>query len=134
MAANRRRRIAALTTAVAAVGPIVGLTTGCEGADTSLDCGADHRTIADSLKAMREAGLDAARDPSRTGGSIATIRENPARIDAANDGAGSDEADRAVKDLDRAISDYDRAVLNGEKPGSGKVDAAADELRDVCTS
>lgn len=53
----RRRRVAALTTAVAAVTPTAGLLTGCEGTDNSLDChrnatvgpvGLDHQATGSS--------------------------------------------------------------------------------------
>ncbi|WP_371668900.1 hypothetical protein OG985_15250 [Streptomyces sp. NBC_00289] len=55
------------------------------------------------------------------------------RITDEND-AGDDKVDKAVKDLDKAVSDYNKAALNGENPDSGKIDAAADELKSVCSS
>ncbi|MFJ1971558.1 hypothetical protein ACIO93_23090 [Streptomyces sp. NPDC087903] len=136
MAPNRRRRIATLATGVAAVTLIVGLTTGCEDIDNSLDCVGNYDTIADSLKAMHEAGLDAASDPAKTDESIDTIEKNLGRITDENDAEGdkADKVDKAVKDLDKAVSDYNKAVLNGENPDSGRIDAAADELKNVCSS
>jgi len=133
MAVNRRRRTATLATAMAAVALTAGLVTGCnpDGVHNSLDCVRSYDTIADSLKAIHQAGQDAASDPSRTEESMKTIEKNLAKI-----GADSDDGkvDKAVDDLNRAVADYDKAVLNGENPDSTKIDKAAGELKDVCTS
>ncbi|MET7477662.1 hypothetical protein ABZT17_25300 [Streptomyces sp. NPDC005648] len=135
MAANRRRRrrITTLATAAAAVALTAGLVTGCnpDDVDNSLDCARNYDTIADSLKAIHEAGRDAAADPSRTDESIDTIEKNLDKIDAkADDG----KVGKAVDDLNRAVADYNKAVLNGENPDSSKIDEAAGKLKDVCTS
>ncbi|MGW2523643.1 hypothetical protein ACWC09_43015 [Streptomyces sp. NPDC001617] len=138
MAANRRRRrrIATVATTAAAVALTAGLVTGCDpgDVDNSLDCVRNYDTITDSLKAIHEAGLDAARDPSRTDEAIDTIEKNLDTIGNQQKGSDNSKVDKAVKDLDRAVTDYNKAVLNGENPDSTKIDKAADELKDVCTS
>ncbi|MEU6374749.1 hypothetical protein [Streptomyces sp. NPDC046909] len=134
MAVNRRRRrrIAAVATTVAAVTLTAGLLTGCEDTDNALDCLTNADTIADSLKAIHEAGWDAAKDPSKTDESIVTIEENLDKIDDTTDDG---KVDKAVDDLAKAIDDYNKAVLDGDTdPDSSRIDAAADELKDVCTS
>ncbi|MFI5680599.1 hypothetical protein [Streptomyces cellulosae] len=121
---RNRRRITTIATAVAAVTLTAALATACDPDDvdtvgTSLDCVSDADTITDSLKAIHEAGWDAATDPTRTDESIDTIEKN---LDAIN------------KDTDDS-KDYDKAVLNGDAhPDSGRIDAAADRLTDLCTS
>lgn len=142
MAANRRpvpvRRTAVVVT-LAAVTLAAGLLTGCEDDDlgNSLSCLKNADTIADSLKAIHEAGADAVKDPTRTDSSIDTIEKN---LDRINDRTGGDRTDddkvgKAVDDLNDAIKDYNKAILDGDtSPDSGRIDAAADELTDVCTS
>ncbi|MFF4504070.1 hypothetical protein [Streptomyces sp. NPDC001401] len=138
MAANRRhrRRTTIVATAVTAVALTVGLVTGCrpDDVDKSLDCVRSYDTIADSLKAIHDAGRDAASDPSRTDTSIDTIEKNLDKIKDKNRKAGDGKADKAVDDLNQAVADYNKAVLNGENPDSGRIDRAADELKDVCSS
>ena len=141
MAANRRpaRRTVTVVTTLAAVALAAGLLTGCEDddLDNSLSCLKNADTIADSLKAIHEAGADAVKDPTRTDSSIDTIEKN---LDRINDRAGGDETvddkvGKAVDDLNDAIKDYNKAILDGDtSPDSGRIDAAADELADVCTS
>ncbi|MFE2466352.1 MULTISPECIES: hypothetical protein [Streptomyces] len=134
MAADRRRgrRVAALATTLAAVALTAGLATGCDGVDNSLDCLRNADTIADSLKAINEAGLDAAKDPLRTDKSIETINKN---LDRIGDKTGDGKVDRAVDKLDKAVADYNKAILNGDtNPDSSKINDAADELKNVCTS
>ncbi|MCX5605431.1 hypothetical protein OOK29_45670 [Streptomyces phaeochromogenes] len=143
MAANRRpvpaRRTVAVVTTLAAVTLAAGLLTGCEDddLDNSLSCLKNADTIADSLKAIHEAGADAVKDPTRTDSSIDTIEKN---LDRINDRTGGDSTDdgkvgKAVDDLNDAIKDYNKAILDGDtSPDSGRIDAAADELTDVCTS
>ncbi|WP_328506925.1 hypothetical protein [Streptomyces sp. NBC_00391] len=133
---SSRSRIAVLATGVAALALSAGLLTGCEVGD-SLDCVSNADTIAESLRDIHQAGLDAAKDPARTGESIDTIEKNLAEIDDRTDGDGSDgsEVDKAVDDLARAVEDYNKAILNGDTdPDSSGIDAAADELTDVCAS
>ncbi|MFD3378967.1 MULTISPECIES: hypothetical protein [unclassified Streptomyces] len=139
MAANRRpvRRTVTVVTTLAAVTLAAGLLTGCEDddLDNSLSCLKNADTIADSLKAIHEAGADAVKDPTRTDTSIDTIEKN---LDRINDGTDGDKADdkvgKAVDDLNDAIKDYNKAVLDGDtSPDSSRIDAAADELTDVCT-
>lgn len=142
MAANRRpvpvRRTAVVVT-LAAVTLAAGLLTGCEDDDlgNSLSCLKNADTIADSLKAIHEVGADAVKDPTRTDSSIDTIEKN---LDRINDRTGGDRTDddkvgKAVDDLNDAIKDYNQAILDGDtSPDSGRIDAAADELTDVCTS
>ncbi|MEU6145320.1 hypothetical protein ABZ848_33855 [Streptomyces sp. NPDC047081] len=137
MAANRRRRrrIATLATTVAAVALTAGLVTGCDpdDVDNSLDCVRNYDDIADSLKAIHEAGWDAAKDPTQTDESIDTIEKNLDKIKDKNGDSGDSKVEKAVDDLNQAISDYNKAVLDGEKPDSSKIDKAADELKNVCT-
>ncbi|WP_328875455.1 hypothetical protein OHT76_38250 [Streptomyces sp. NBC_00287] len=130
MVAKRRRRITAIAMAVAAVTLTAGLATGCE-FDDSLDCLSNADTIADSITAIHEAGADAIEDPTRTQESIDTIERNVDKIDETTDDS---KVDDAVDDLNKAIADYNKAILNGDTdPDSSKIDAAADELRSVCS-
>ncbi|MET7779228.1 hypothetical protein ABZT28_26210 [Streptomyces sp. NPDC005388] len=134
MAADRRRgrRVATLATTLAAVALTAGLATGCDGVDNSLDCLQNADTIADSLKAINEAGLDAAKDPTQTDKSIETIDKN---LDKIGDKTDDGKVDKAVDKLDKAVADYNKAILNGDtNPDSSKINAAADELKNVCTS
>ncbi|WP_328838606.1 hypothetical protein [Streptomyces europaeiscabiei] len=126
-ARGRRSRIDALATGVAALTLSAGLLTGCEFGD-SLDCVSNADTIAESLRDIHRAGPEAAEDPARTGESIDTIEKN---LDEINDRA-SDSDDSKI---DQAVQDYNRAVLDGDTdPDSSRIDAADDELTDVCTS
>ncbi len=141
MAANRRpaRRTVTVVTTLAAVTLAAGLLTGCEDddLDNSLSCLRNADPIADSLKAIHEAGADAVKDPTRTDASIDTIEKNLDRINDRTDGdrTDDDKVGKAVDDLNDAIKDYNKAVLDGDtSPDSGRIDAAADELTDVCTS
>jgi len=134
---RRRRRITVIATAVAAVALTAGLATGCDpdSFDDSLNCLQNADTITDSLKAIHEAGLDAVKDPTRTDESIDTIDKNLDKIADNTDSTDDDKVDKAVDDLGDAIADYNKAVLNGDThPDSGKIDDAADALRNVCTS
>ncbi|WP_369172652.1 hypothetical protein AB5J49_33850 [Streptomyces sp. R28] len=110
MAADRPRRTAALASALAAVALTAGLVTGCDPADKSLgDCLQQADVIADSLKGERLDEIDVTTDDDKVG--------------------------HAVDDLNQAIEDYNKAVLNGDTdPDSSRIDAAAEELRDVCMS
>ncbi|MET7692133.1 hypothetical protein ABZT06_29830 [Streptomyces sp. NPDC005483] len=133
----RPRSSLTLVTALTAVALTAVLATGCDpkGVDGSLDCVSNADTIADSVKAIHEAGWDAVNDPSKTADSIATIDKNVDRINKVQDDSGDSEVDQAVKDLDKAIEDYNESILNGDTdPDSGKIDAAAARLKDVCTS
>ncbi|WP_369263228.1 hypothetical protein [Streptomyces sp. R35] len=138
MAANRRRgrRTATIATTFAAVALTAGLITGCDDVDNSLGCLQNADTIADSLKAIHEAGVDAAKDPTRTDESIDNIDKHLDKISAKiGDKSDNDKADKAVDDLDKAIADYNKAILNGDtNPDSSKIDDAADALKNVCTS
>jgi len=134
MTTNRRRvrRTATLATTAAAVALTAGLLTACDPTDTadtsgasrvsdSLNCLKNWNTVSDSLKAIS----DAANDPTRTADSIAEIH------------ADSDDTkvDKAVDDLNKAISDYNKSILNGDThPDAGKIDAAAEKLKNVCAS
>lgn len=133
--AMRPRSSLSLVTALTAVALTAVLVTGCDpdGVDNSLDCVSHADTIADSIKAIHEAGWDAVKDPSRTEESIATIDENVDRINKIQSDSNDSEVDKAVKDLDQAIKDYNKSILDGDTtPDSGKVDAAADRLNDLC--
>ncbi|MFI6338735.1 hypothetical protein [Streptomyces sp. NPDC050535] len=137
MTANRRpgRRTAAVVTAVTGVVLTAALATGCDEADTSLDCLQNSGTIADSLRSIHEAGLDAAKDPARTEESINTIEKNLDKIDKVDGEKDDNKVSNAVDDLTDAIADYNKAVLNGDtNPDSSRIDAAADALKNVCTS
>ncbi|WP_319700407.1 hypothetical protein, partial [Streptomyces europaeiscabiei] len=133
-ARGRRSRIAALATGVAALTLSAGLLTGCEFGD-SLDCVSNADTIAESLRDIHRAGPEAAEDPARTGESIDTIEKNLDEIDDRASDSDDSKVDQAVDDLAQAVQDYNRAVLDGDTdPDSSRIDAAADELTDVCTS
>jgi hypothetical protein len=131
------RRTATLPLAVAAIALTTGLLTACAPTDTSdasnsLNCLRNWNTISDSLKAIHDAGVDAAKEPTRTDESIATINKNIDKIDANSDDS---KVDKAVDNLNKAISDYNKSILNGDtNPDSSKIDAAADKLKNVCTS
>ncbi|MFJ9631555.1 hypothetical protein ACIRU8_27965 [Streptomyces sp. NPDC101175] len=143
MTTNRsrhRRRTTTLTLTVAALALTTGLLTACDPTDTSdasdsLSCLKSWSTITDSLKSIHDTGVAAAEDPSdrsKSDKAIETLEKNVSKI-----GSGSDDSkvDKAVDDLDKAISDYNKSILNGDThPDSSKIDAAADKLKDVCTS
>lgn len=132
---RRGRRASTIAIAVSAVLLTGGLVAGCDGANgfnSSAGCFGNAGTIADSLIAIHEAGLDSAYDPTRTHESIDTINKNLAEI---GDRTSNDRVNRAVDKLNKAIADYNRAILNGDtNPDSSRINAAAAELRDVCTS
>ena len=72
------------------------------------------------------------KDPSKTDDYIDTIDKN---LDKINKETDDNKVDQAVDDLDKAIDDYNKSILNGDtNPDSSKIDAAADRLKDVCTS
>ncbi|KUL26153.1 hypothetical protein [Streptomyces regalis] len=57
------------------------------------------------------------------------------RVDEIDLTTDDDKVGKAVDDLNQAIEDYNKAVLNGDTdPDPRRIDAAAEELRDVCTS
>ncbi|WP_405723955.1 hypothetical protein OG607_16580 [Streptomyces sp. NBC_01537] len=129
---RRGRRIAAIATAAVAVTLTAGLVTGCDSVDKSLGCFQNADTIADSLKAIHEAGVDAANDPTQTDKSIDTIDKN---LDKISDKTDDGKVNKAVDNLNEAIKDYNKAILNGDtNPDSSKIDDAAAELKNVCTS
>ncbi|WP_043667215.1 hypothetical protein [Streptomyces xylophagus] len=134
---TKLRRTATLATTAAAIALTAGLLTACDPTDTSdasnsLNCLKNWNTISDSLKAIHDAGVDAAKDPTKTDESIATIDKNLDKIDANSD---DNKVDKAVTDLNKAISDYNKSILNGDtNPDSSKIDAAAKKLKNVCTS
>ncbi|MEU6349871.1 hypothetical protein ABZ896_11155 [Streptomyces sp. NPDC047072] len=130
----RRRRTFTVATALTAAALTAVLVTGCDpdDVDNSLDCLSNADTISDSLKAIHEAGWDAVKDPSRTEESIETIDKNLDKINADTDDS---KVDKAVEDLDKAVRDYNKSILNGDtSPDSSRIDAAADRLKEVCTS
>jgi hypothetical protein len=134
MTANRCRasRLAAIATAVAAATLTAGLVAGCDSVHNSAGCFPNAHTIADSLIAIHEAGLDSVNDPARTGESIATIDKNLAEI---GDKTDNDKVNKAVDDLNTSIADYNRAILNGDtNPDPSAINHAADELANACTS
>ncbi|MET7679174.1 hypothetical protein [Streptomyces sp. NPDC005423] len=133
LTAHRATTVLALITAAALA---TVLLTGCDPTDTanSSACGRSWTTIADSLKAIHEAGAEAAKDPGRTDDSIATIDERLDRIDATDTDSDDSETARAVDDLDQAISDYNTSILHGDThPDTSGIDTAADRLKDLCT-
>lgn len=137
MAANRRRgrRTAVIATAVAAVTLTAGLVTGCDNVDDSLSCFQNAGTIADSLKAIHEAGLDAAKDPTRTDESIDAIDAIDKSLAKIGDRTDNDKVNKAVDKLDKAIADYNKAIVNGDTdPDASRIDEAAGELTDLCAS
>ncbi|MFD4878543.1 hypothetical protein ACFWOB_34945 [Streptomyces sp. NPDC058420] len=141
---RRVRRTALFATATAAVALTAGLLTACDPTDPSdvsaasdsLNCLKNWNAISDSLKAIHDAGVDAAKDPTRTDESIATINRNLTKIEGDPDSdPGGGKVGKAVDDLDKAIADYNESILNGDTtPDSSKIDAAADKLKDVCTT
>ncbi|MFC8431422.1 hypothetical protein [Streptomyces sp. NPDC057253] len=117
-----RSRILTVVTALTAVALTAVLVTGCDpdGADNSLDCVSWTDTLADGLRAVHE------------GDSPETIRK---KLDRIGDETNDSKVEKAVKDLDKAVEDYNKAVLNGDTdPDSSRIDAAADRLKDLCTS
>ncbi|MFK0157659.1 hypothetical protein ACIQVK_37035 [Streptomyces sp. NPDC090493] len=135
MAVDRRRRFTVLATTAAAVALTAAFATGCD-PDNPLDCLSDADTIADSITAINKAGAEAIEDPTRTEESITVIEKNLDKInEKTDDDKGHGKVDKAVDDLNDAIKDYNRAILNGDThPDSGRIDAAADRLKSVCTS
>jgi hypothetical protein len=128
-----RRRTAAIATSAAALALSVGLLTGCEFGDT-LDCVSNADKISDSLRDIHRAGWDAVEDPTKTDESIDTIEKNLDKIDDETGGDDND-VDKAVDDLSEAVKDYNQSILDGDtSPDSSRIDAAADKLKDVCTS
>jgi len=118
----RRRRSLTIATALTTAALTVVLVTGCDpdDVDNSLDCVSNADTISDSLRSINE------------GDSLDTIEK---KIDAIGDKTDDSQVDKAVKDLDQAIRDYNKSILNGDtSPDSSRIDAAADKLKDVCTS
>ncbi|WP_416961044.1 hypothetical protein [Streptomyces sp. Agncl-13] len=118
---HRIRRTAALATTAAAIALTAGLLTACDPTDpsdtsdasSSLNCLKNWNTISDSLRAIHD-------------------NESIAKIDTDSDNT---KVDKAVDNLNKAISDYNKAILNGDtNPDSSKIDAAASQLKDVCTS
>jgi wyosine [tRNA(Phe)-imidazoG37] synthetase (radical SAM superfamily) len=133
----RRRHSLTIATALTAAALTAVLATGCDpdDVDNSLDCVSHADTIADSVKAIHEAGWDAVKDPSKTDESIATIDKTLDEINKVRDESGDSEVDKAVKGLDKAIEDYNRSILDGDTaPDSARIDAAADRLKAACTS
>ncbi|MER5516606.1 hypothetical protein [Streptomyces sp. NPDC002763] len=131
MTVRCRHRITAVATTAAAVALTATLAAGCE-FDDSPDCLSNADTIADSVTAINRAGADAIEDPTRTQESIDTIEKN---LDKINDKTDGNKLDAAVDDLNRAVANYNKAILNGEtNPDASRIDAAADRLKDVCTS
>jgi hypothetical protein len=114
----RIRRTATLATTAAAMALAAGLLTACDPTDpsdtsNSLNCLRNWNTISDSLRAIHD-------------------NESIAKIDADSDNT---KVDKAVDNLNKAISDYNKAILNGDtSPDSSRIDAAASELKDVCTT
>ncbi|MER5435438.1 hypothetical protein [Streptomyces sp. NPDC002588] len=134
MIVNRRRRTAVIASAAAAVALTTGLLTGCEFGD-SIDCLSNADDITDSITAINKAGADAIEDPSKTEDSITTIEKNLDKIhDRNHDKSDGSKVDKAVNDLNAAIEDYNQDILNGDTPDSSRIDEAAAELKDVCTS
>jgi hypothetical protein len=114
----RIRRTATLATTAAAIALTAGLLTACDPTDpsdtsNSLNCLQNWNTISDSLRAIHD-------------------NESIAKIDADSDNT---KVDKAVDNLNKAISDYNKSILNGDtNPDSSKIDSAASELKNVCTS
>ncbi|MFE4990859.1 hypothetical protein ACFRH4_05865 [Streptomyces mirabilis] len=51
------------------------------------------------------------------------------------DTIGDKTDDGKVDKLDKAVADYNKAILNGDtNPDSSKINDAAEELKNVCTS
>jgi aspartyl/asparaginyl beta-hydroxylase (cupin superfamily) len=115
---TRIRRTATLATTAAAIALTAGLLTACDPTDpsdtsNSLNCLQNWNTISDSLRAIHD-------------------NESIAKIDADSDNT---KVDKAVDNLNKAISDYNKSILNGDtNPDSSKIDSAASELKNVCTS
>ncbi|MGW7542286.1 hypothetical protein ACWGKQ_14375 [Streptomyces sp. NPDC054770] len=139
MTARRHHRITAVATAAAAVALTATLAAGCQ-FDDQRDCVSSADTIADSVTAIHRAGADAIEDPTRTQKSVDTIEKNLDKIndkinDKTDDKTDDNKVGDAVDDLNKAVADYNKAILNGDTaPDSSKIDAAADRLKDVCTS
>ena len=135
MTANRRhtRRTASIAAAMAAAALTASLVSGCDSSTgNSAACFPSLGTIAASLIAIHQAGLDASNDPSQTAESITVMDENLAKIGDKTDNA---QLNKAVEDLDKSIADYNQAILNGDThPDTSAITNAANEFTDVCTS
>ncbi|MFJ9244628.1 hypothetical protein [Streptomyces sp. NPDC101776] len=134
---NRRRRTTTLTMTAAAIALTTGLLTACDPTDTSnsLDCIQNWGTISDSLKEIHDTGEAAAKDPTDATKSDRAIDSLEKNLDKIGSDSDDNKVDKAVGDLDKAISDYNKSILNGDtNPDSSKIDAAADKLKNVCTS
>ena len=135
MTANRRhgqhrRRAAAI--AVAAAVLTAGLVAGCDTSSDTAACFPSGGSIAASLIAIHEAGLDAQNNPGQTAESIAIINENLATIGDRTDNAN---VNKAVDDLDTAIANYNRSILDGDTdPDTSAINNAVNELANACTS
>ena len=138
MTANRRHRRGAAAIAAAAAVLAAGLIAGCDSSGSadysgySAACFPSGSSIAASLIAIHEAGLDAQNDPGRTAESIAIIDENLAQIGDRTDNAN---VNKAVDDLDTALANYNRSVLDGDTdPDTTAINNAVNELANACTS
>ena len=132
MTANRRhgRRAAAITAAAALLA--AGIVAGCDSFGDSAACFPSGSSIAQSLIAIHEAGLDAANNPGQTGESISIINENLAQIGDRTDNAN---VNKAVDDLNTAIANYNRSILDGDThPDTSAINNAVNELASACTS
>jgi len=110
----------------------VGLVAGCDSSGDSAACFPSGSSIAASLIAIHEAGLDAENNPEQTGESISIINENLARIGDRTDNASVNEA---VDNLNTSIANYNRSILDGDThPDTSAINNAVDELANACTS
>jgi len=113
MTANRRHRRCAAAIAAAAAMLTVGLVAGCDSSGDSAACFPSGSSIAASLIAIHEAGLDAENNPEQTGESISIINDN----------------------LNTSIANYNRSILDGDThPDTSAINNAVDELANACTS
>jgi hypothetical protein len=138
MTAKRRHRRGGAAIAVAAAAIAAGLVGGCDSsaswshAGYSAACFPSGSSIAASLIAIHEAGLDAQNNPGQTAESIATINENLAQIGDKTDNAN---VNKAIDDLDTAIANYNRSILDGNTdPDTTAINNAVNELANACTS
>ena len=114
-----------------------GLVAGCDSSGSwndsgySAACFPSGGSIAASLIAIHEAGLDAQNDPGQTAASIAIINENVAHIGDRTDNAN---VNKAVDDLNTALANYNRSILDGDTdPDTSAINNAVNELANACT-
>ena len=127
---RRGRRTTAMAAAVAAVALTVGLATGCDAVNKTLDCVQTADAIADSVTQLQQAVENASNNPTQVDDAIDSIGQNLDKIKSKTDNA---DLDKATADMHKALTQVQTAVKNGDKtPDLSGVTDAAGELTKVC--